>query len=122
MKKLYYKNDKGEFIEYGYETDTLPDGIWFIQTKEHSKSRTSLVYQIGDVPKVDVQKYMEIGKYQDDLSRYLMSLSDEESPEYKEARQRLGGYAARPLRLGNWTFTDLSQMIIRQLFKMMNNE
>ena len=121
MKKLYYKNDKGEFIEYGYETDTLPDGIWFIQTKEYSKSKSSLVYQIGDIPKVDVNKYMEISKYRDELSIHLSRLSDEHSMEYFEARHKLGGYVAVPLRT-SWAPRDIVKVIIDKLYKLMNDE
>lgn len=95
MEKVYRKVKKGKryvYEPYGYNNvPELTDGIWLIQHSEHSRSQTSLIWKVGDLKRpVDIVTHASLQILEDDLSRYLLKLSDENSEEYKEAKETIG--------------------------------
>ena len=117
MEKRYRKNNKGRYEECGYETSKeISDGIWFVQSKPHSKSTTSLVWKVGDLKRpVDVVTIAALESFNDDLTQYLMKLTEEGSEELKEAKERLGGYLYGAVGYTNISASDLCSLFLRRI-------
>ena len=90
MTPIYRKNSKGRYEECGYDVrHDMQDGIWMVQSKPYSKSTTSLVWKVGDLKRpVDVVTIAALESFTDDLTQYLMKLTEEGSDELKEAKDR----------------------------------
>jgi len=117
METLYRKKENGRYEETSISyTDNLSDGVWLVQTKPHSRSITSLFWKVGDLKRVaDVTTHAALLGFQDQLTTYLSKLTDENSPEYKDAKERLGGYLYEPVQLGNISTSDLCSLFLRQI-------
>ena len=117
METLYRKKENGRYEETSIAyTDDLSDGVWLVQTKPYSRSITSLFWKVGDLKRVaDVTTHAALLGFQDQLTTYLSKLTDENSPEYKDAKERLGGYLYRPVQLGNISTSDLCSLFLRQI-------
>ena len=117
METLYRKKANGRYEETSIAyTDDLSDGVWLVQTKPHSRSITSLFWKVGDLKRVaDVTTHAALQGFQDQLTTYLSKLKDETSPEYKDAKERLGGYLSGPVQLGNISTSDLCSLFLRQI-------
>jgi hypothetical protein len=94
MEKLYRKKSNGRYEEVIGYTDTLSDGIWLFQTKPHSRSMSS---------------------FEDDLTNYLMKLTDSNSSEYKNAVEQMGGWISGPIGYSGISAIDLSTLFLRQI-------
>ena len=117
METLYRKKANGRYEETSIAyTDDLSDGVWLVQTKPHSRSITSLFWKVGDLKRVaDVTTHAALQGFQDQLTTYLSKLTDETSPEYKDAKERLGGYLQRPVGYHNISASDLCSLFLRQI-------
>lgn len=117
MEKLYKRlpNGRYEVASLTYERD-LSDGIWLVQNKPHSKSFESLFWKVGDLKRVaDVTTHAALYSFQDDLTKYLMKLTEEGSKELKEAEELLGGYLRGAISFYNISAADLCQLFLRQI-------
>jgi hypothetical protein len=117
MQKLFRKNSKGRYEECGYEIGTeISDGIWMVQNKANSKSTTSLVWKVGDLKRpVDVVTIAALESFNDDLTKYLMKLTEEGSDEFKEAKELLGGYIYGAVGYHNISASDLCSLFLRRI-------
>lgn len=117
MEKLFRKNSKGRYEECGYDVrHDMQDGIWMVQSKPSSKSTTSLVWKVGDLKRpVDVVTIAALESFNDDLTRYLMKLTEEGSDELKEAEKLLGGYLMGAVRYLNISASDLCSLFLRRI-------
>jgi len=117
MEKLYRKNSKGRYEECGYDVrHDMQDGIWMVQSKPSSKSTTSLVWKVGDLKRpVDVVTIAALESFNSDLTQYLMKLTEEDSEELKEAKERLGGYLKGAVQYGNISASDLCSLFLRRI-------
>lgn len=117
MEKLYKKNDKGRYVECGYDTrHEISDGIWLVQSKPNSRSTTSLLWKVGDLKRpVDVVTISALQSFSDELTDYLMRLTEEGSQELKEAKELLGGYLHGAVQYGNISAADLCSLFLRRI-------
>jgi hypothetical protein len=117
MEARYRKNSKGRYEVCGYETGSeISEGIWMVQSKPSSKSTTSLVWKVGDLKRpVDVVTIAALESFNDDLTRYLMKLTEEGSDELKEAKEILGGYMYGAVQYGNISASDLCSLFLRRI-------
>lgn len=117
MEKLFRKNSKGRYEECGYDVrHDMQDGIWLVQSKPGRKSTTSLVWKVGDVKRpVDVVTIAALESFNDDLTNYLMKLTEEGSEELKEAKELLGGYMYGAVGYQNISASDLCSLFLRRI-------
>jgi hypothetical protein len=116
MEKLYRKKKNGRYEEVIGYTDTLSDGIWLVQTKPYSRSLTSLVWKVGDTKRLtDVTTHAALQSYEDDLTDYLMKLTDSNSEEYKSAVEQMDGWIKGPIGYSNISARDLCILFLRQI-------
>jgi len=115
METLYRKKENGRYEETSISyTDDLSDGVWLVQTKPSSRSITSLFWKVGDLKRVaDVTTHAALLGFQDQLTTYLSKLTDENSPEYKDAKEKF--YMHGPVQLGNISTSDLCSLFLRQI-------
>lgn len=116
MEKLYRKVGK-KYVEAGYGSvpDLVP-GIWLVQKNEYSKSQTSLVWRVGDLKRpVDVVTHAALQTMTDKLAQYLLKLSEEDSEEFKQAKEQLGGYLHGAPSFYNISAGDLASLFLRQI-------
>jgi hypothetical protein len=117
MEKLFRKNSKGRYEECGYDVRyDMQDGIWMVQSKPYSKSTTSLVWKVGDLKRpVDVVTIAALESFTDDLTQYLMKLTQEGSEELEEAKEILGGYMYGAVGYQNISASDLCSLFLRRI-------
>jgi hypothetical protein len=116
MEELYRKKKNGRYEKVVGYTDTLPDGIWLVQTKPSSTRISSLIWKVGDLKRVaDVTTHAALQSYDDNLTNYLMKLTDINSEEYKDAVLQLGSWIKDPIDIRGISPNDLSILILRQI-------
>jgi hypothetical protein len=116
MEELFRKKANGKYEKVIGYIDTLQDGIWLIQTKPSSKSISSLVWKVGDLKRVaDVTTHAALQSYEDNLTNYLVKLTDVNSQEYKDAVLQLGSWIKQPIDITGISPRDLSILILRQI-------
>jgi hypothetical protein len=116
MEELYRKKKNGRYEKVVGYTDTLPDGIWLVQTKPSSTRISSLIWKVGDLKRVaDVTTHAALQSYDDNLTNYLMKLTDANSEEYKDAVLQLGSWIKDPIDIRGISPNDLSILILRQI-------
>jgi hypothetical protein len=116
MEELYKKKANGRYKKVIAYRDTLQDGIWVIQSNPLSTSISSLVWKVGDLKRItDVTTHAALQSYEDNLTNYLVKLTDVNSQEYKDAVIQLGNYIRGPIQIGNISPADLSILILRQI-------
>jgi len=116
MEELFRKKENGRYEKVvGYQ-ETLSDGIWLIQSKPSSRSISSLIWKVGDLKRiVDVTTHAALQSYEDDLTNYLVKLTDVNSREYKGAVDQLGGWIKGPIGYTNISARDLAILFLRQV-------
>jgi len=116
MEELFKKQSNGRYKKVIAYRDTLQDGIWVIQSNPSSTSISSLVWKVGDLKRIaDVTTHAALQSYEDNLTNYLVKLTDVNSQEYKDAVIQLGNYIRGPIQIGNISPADLSILILRQI-------
>lgn len=116
MEELYRKKKNGRYQKVVGYSDTLPDGIWLVQTKPSSTRISSLIWKVGDLKRVaDVTTHAALQSYDDNLTNYLMKLTDVNSEEYKDAVLQLGSWIKDPIDIRGISPNDLSILILRQI-------
>jgi hypothetical protein len=116
MNELYRKKKNGRYEKVVGYIDTLPDGIWLVQTKPSSTRISSLIWKVGDLKRVaDVTTHAALQSYDDNLTNYLMKLTDINSEEYKDAVLQLGSWIKDPIDIRGISPNDLSILILRQI-------
>ena len=116
MEELFRKKANGRYEKVIGYIDTLQDGIWLIQSKPSSRSISSLLWKVGDLKRVaDVTTHAALQSYGDNLTTYLVKLTDVNSQEYKDAVIQLGNFIRGPIEIGNISPADLSILILKQI-------
>jgi hypothetical protein len=116
METIYRKAGK-RYIPIGYNNiPDISDGIWLVQTKEHSKATTSLLWRVGELKRpVDVVTHASLMSINDELASYLVRLTNIKSKEYLEAKEILGGYLTGNISYGGISASDLCGLFLRQI-------
>jgi hypothetical protein len=117
MEDMYRKLPSGRYEKVGYwNVPDLSDGIWLVQSDQSSRRTTSLIWKVGDLKRpVDIVTHASLQAISDDLIRYIMKLSDDQSDEYKEAVDIMGGYIRGPIHFSNISASDIVSLLIRQI-------
>jgi hypothetical protein len=116
MEELFRKKANGRYEKVIGHIDTLQDGIWLIQSKPSSRSISSLLWKVGDLKRVaDVTTHAALQSYGDNLTNYLVKLTDVNSQEYKDAVIQLGNFIRGPIEINNISPADLSILILKQI-------
>lgn len=94
MEKLYRKKANGRYEQVGYtDMPDLSDGIWIVQNRPGIRSKSSLVWRVGDLKRpVDVATKSAFYNILDDIAHYIVKLTDPNSDEYLEAVEHLGDW------------------------------
>jgi hypothetical protein len=116
MEELFRKQSNGRYKKVIAYRDTLQDGIWVIQSNPLSTSISSLVWKVGDLKRIaDITTHAALQSYEDDLTNYLVKLTDVNSQEYKDAVLQLGSWIKQPIDFTGISPRDLSILILRQI-------
>lgn len=116
MEELYRKKKNGRYEKVVGYSDTLQDGIWLVQTKPSSTRISSLIWKVGDLKRVaDVTTHAALQSFDDNLTEYLLKLTDVNSEEYKDAVLQLGSWLKDPIEFTGISPNDLSILILRQI-------
>lgn len=116
MEELYRKKKNGRYQKVVGYSDTLQDGIWLVQTKPSSTRISSLIWKVGDLKRVaDVTTHAALQSFDDNLTEYLLRLTDVNSEEYKDAVLQLGSWIKDPIEFTGISPNDLSILILRQI-------
>lgn len=119
MKEKLYKKIGKRYVEVSiverFEFD-MGDGIWIVQNKPGCKSISSLVWRVGDLKRpVDIVTYAGLLTLEDKLASYLTKLGDENSDEFKEAKELKGSWINGPIKYYNISANDLVNLFIRKI-------
>ena len=116
MEELYRKKKNGRYQKVVGYSDTLQDGIWLVQTKPSSTRISSLMWKVGDLKRVaDVTTHAALQSFDNNLTAYLLKLTDINSEEYKDAVLQLGSWIKDPIEFTGISPNDLSILILRQI-------
>jgi hypothetical protein len=116
MEELFRKQSNGRYKKVIAYRDILQDGIWVIQSNPSSTSISSLVWKVGDLKRIaDVTTHAALQSYEDNLTNYLVKLTDVNSQEYKDAVIQLGSWIKEPIDFTGISPRDLSILILRQI-------
>lgn len=116
MNELYRKKKNGRYEKVVGHTDTLQDGIWLVQTKPSSTRISSLIWKVGDLKRIaDITTHAALQSYGDNLTNYLVKLTDVNSQEYKDAVIQLGSWLKNPIEFSGISPNDLSILILRKI-------
>jgi len=116
MEELYRKKKNGRYQKVVGYSDTLKDGIWLVQTKPSSTRISSLIWKVGDLNRIsDVTTHAALQSFDDNLTEYLLRLTDVNSEEYKDAVLQLCSWLKDPIEFTGISPNDLSILILRQI-------
>lgn len=116
MEELYRKKKNGRYQKVVGYSDTLQDGIWLVQTKPSSTRISSLIWKVGDLKRVaDITTHAALQSFNDNLTEYLLRLTDVNSEEYKDAVLQIGSWIKDPIDIRGISPNDLSILILRQI-------
>lgn len=117
MEQYYIKVGR-RYVPAGYSFPDMPEGLYWKEKMPGSSRVTSVMYWAGKNPPqpLDVEKLISIMREDGRLAKYIMALTDENSEEYKEAKENQGGFVKEPLNY-NWSAQDLATCILRFAFK-----
>jgi hypothetical protein len=77
---------------------------------------TSLVWKVGDLKRpVDIVTHASLQAVADKIVSYLMKLGDDQSDEFKESVEIMGGYIRGPIHFTNISAHDIVSLLIRQI-------
>jgi len=114
--KLYRKEGR-RYVEVSMpERFDMQDGIWLVSSKPGVKSMSSLYWKVGDLKRpVDIITHAGLQTLENDLAIYLMQLGDENSPEFKEAKEISSGWVNKPVGYYNISASQLVSLFIRRM-------
>lgn len=116
MEELYRKKSNGRYQKVISYKDNLSDGIWLVQTTPNSRSISSLIWKVGDLKRIaDVTTHAALQSYEDDLTDYLIKLTNSNSEEYKEAVEQMGDWIRGPIGYSGISARDLCILFLKQL-------
>jgi hypothetical protein len=116
MEKLYRKLSNGRYVEAGYDTDLMSDGVWLVQTKPSSRSVTSLVWRVGEIKRpADIVTHASLQTLESELGKYIHQLTKEDSAEYQELKKMYGDWVGGPLTIVNVTCSELASLVLRRI-------
>jgi hypothetical protein len=121
MDKLYKKKANGRYKEVGYvDVPDLYDGIWLVQNRPGSRSKSSLVWRVGDIKRpVDITTLTAFLAIADEVASYIVDLTKPDSKECKDAKKELGGWNNAPENQGfgvyNISASDYANLILRKI-------
>ena len=115
-EKLYRKVGR-RYVEVSMpERYNMHDGIWLVQNNPYSKSISSLYWKVGDVKRpADIVTHASLQVLEDDLCRYVLKLTEENSDEFKEAVEIAGGYLKSPIGFYNISASQFVSLLLRRL-------
>lgn len=70
----------------------------------------------------DVTTHAALQSYEDDLTDYLIKLTDSNSEEYKEVREQIGDWIRGPIGYSGISARDLCILFLKQLAIKVENE
>lgn len=116
MEKVYRKVGR-KYVECGYNNiPDISDGIWIVSSKPYSKSYSSVFWKVGDLKRpVDVVTHASLQQMSDDLANYLLRLGDQNSSEWKQAKEKLGSYLSGSVSYHNICASDLSTLFMAHI-------
>lgn len=120
MEKLYRKKANGRYEHAGYgDVPDLCDGIWLVQNRTNVRSKSSLVWKVGDLKRpVDVVTKSAFYSIMDEVAQYIVKLSDPNSIEYLEAVEHMGdwdGSGNRGYGVYNIAAIDYAMLILNKI-------
>lgn len=121
MEKIYRKKGR-KYVHIGYDVPDLTDGIWMVKTDSSSKSTTSLIWKIGDLPQADMKLHASLQKYEDELSRFLSGLSKTDSDAYKFYSETCVGDDNHPIEIYGTSTAELMTTILRKLATLIQED
>ena len=111
MEQYYIKQGR-KYVPSGVDYPNLTDGIWLVTNNK--KRASNLVYFLGDLKKpIDLNNHAFLHQFSDDLGVYIMKLQDNQSNEFKDAKETLGGWINEPVKISGISPNDLSILILR---------
>lgn len=118
MEKVYRKKENGRYEAIGYNHPDISDGIWLVQTNPSHRSVTNLVWLVGNIDEpANIINHATMQSMKDELAQYILNLQNEDSKEYKEAKEILGGYLKQPPSIYNISSGNLIQLVLREIAK-----
>jgi len=114
--KLYKKVGR-KYVEISMpERFDMQDGVWLVQSAPGWKSMSSLYWKVGDLKRpADIVTHAGLQTLESELARYLMQLGDENSKEFKDAKEICGDWLKQPVKYYNISASQLVSLFIRQL-------
>lgn len=125
MEEIFIKKGR-KYISIGltYENEWLRNGLWLVDSNPGSKSITSLFWLVGETKNLtNVIDQASLIKHAPEITKYVGQLGDENSAEYKEAKQIYGDYLqGGGIRLVNASRMDFVNLIFRKLSMLIEEE
>jgi hypothetical protein len=114
-EKLYRKVGR-KYVEATIpEKFDMPEGVWLIQNKGYSRSFMSLMWLVGDLKRpADITTHAAMQSIQDDISGYIMKLTNKDSDEYKDAKNTAGSWL-NDFSYQGVSAADLAMLILRRI-------
>ena len=124
MEKLYRKGENGRYYPVGFGgSPDISDGIWFVNSGRYSKSMTNAAWRVGDIPKlVDITTHAALQAMENELSQYVLKLTQEDSDEYKEAKEMYGNWIKGPLGIHEFAISELVSLFLRKIAIKLDSE
>lgn len=116
METVYRKVGR-KYIPVGYNNiPDMTDGIWLVQRKPESRSMSSIFWKVGDLKRpVDIVTHCGLQTLEDDLSQYLLRLTEKDSKEFKELKELCGDWVKEPIGFYNISISQMLSLIFRRM-------
>lgn len=124
MEEVFIKKGR-KYISIGltYENDWLRNGLWLVNSNPGNKSITSLFWLVGETKNLtNVIDQASLIEHAPEITRYIGQLGDENSAEYKEAKEIYGGYIQGGIHVTNASRMDFVNLIFRKLSMLIEEE
>jgi hypothetical protein len=113
MEQFYIKQGR-KYVPAGVDYPNLHDGIWLVT--KNTKRACNLVYYIGDLEKpANLQNHAFLQSFSDDLGMYIQKIQDNQSNEFKDAKNTLGGWIQEQIKISGISSNDLATLLMRFL-------
>ncbi len=113
MEQYFIKQGR-KYVPAGVDYPNLHDGIWLVT--KNTKRACNLVYYIGDLEKpANLQNHAFLQSFSDDLGMYIQKIQDNQSNEFKDAKNTLGGWIQEQIKISGISSNDLATLLMRFL-------